>query len=85
LTLFSAFLPPDEMKSLWNWGSITCIMCFTCVGSQLSINSSSANSFSGPLQLCVRTHTHACTRTHTHSPADTHARTHTDTHTHKLL
>uniref|UniRef100_A0A9J8AKM1 Uncharacterized protein n=1 Tax=Cyprinus carpio carpio TaxID=630221 RepID=A0A9J8AKM1_CYPCA len=26
-------------------------MCFTCVGSQLSINSSSASSFSGPLQL----------------------------------
>uniref|UniRef100_A0A8C1QG89 Uncharacterized protein n=1 Tax=Cyprinus carpio TaxID=7962 RepID=A0A8C1QG89_CYPCA len=27
-------------------------MCFTCVGSQRSINSSSASSFSGPLQLC---------------------------------
>uniref|UniRef100_A0A8C5CDF7 Uncharacterized protein n=1 Tax=Gadus morhua TaxID=8049 RepID=A0A8C5CDF7_GADMO len=26
-------------------------MCLTCVGSQLSINSSSASSFSGPLQL----------------------------------
>uniref|UniRef100_A0A8C6PB28 Uncharacterized protein n=1 Tax=Nothobranchius furzeri TaxID=105023 RepID=A0A8C6PB28_NOTFU len=27
-------------------------MCLTCVGSQLSINSSSASSFSGPVQLC---------------------------------
>lgn len=41
-----------EMKSLWNWGSITCIMCFTCVGSQLSMSSSKASNFSGPLQLC---------------------------------
>lgn len=39
------------MKSRWNCGSITCIMCLTCVGSQLSINSSSASSFSGPVQL----------------------------------
>uniref|UniRef100_A0A3B1INX3 Uncharacterized protein n=1 Tax=Astyanax mexicanus TaxID=7994 RepID=A0A3B1INX3_ASTMX len=39
-----------EIKSRWNCGSITCIMCFTCVGSQLSINSSSASNFSGPLQ-----------------------------------
>uniref|UniRef100_A0A3B1K1X0 Uncharacterized protein n=1 Tax=Astyanax mexicanus TaxID=7994 RepID=A0A3B1K1X0_ASTMX len=38
-----------EIKSRWNCGSITCIMCFTCVGSQLSINSSSASNFSGPL------------------------------------
>uniref|UniRef100_A0A4W5MN33 Uncharacterized protein n=1 Tax=Hucho hucho TaxID=62062 RepID=A0A4W5MN33_9TELE len=38
-----------EMKSRWNCGSMTCIMCLTCVGSQLSINSSSAISFSGPL------------------------------------
>uniref|UniRef100_A0A3B4CQ08 Uncharacterized protein n=1 Tax=Pygocentrus nattereri TaxID=42514 RepID=A0A3B4CQ08_PYGNA len=44
-----------EMKSRWNCGSITCIMCFTCVGSQLSINSSNASSFSGPLQLCTNT------------------------------
>lgn len=41
-----------EMKSRWNCGSITCIICLTCVGSQLSINSSSASSFSGPVQLC---------------------------------
>uniref|UniRef100_A0A8C9RXM8 Uncharacterized protein n=1 Tax=Scleropages formosus TaxID=113540 RepID=A0A8C9RXM8_SCLFO len=26
-------------------------MCLTCVGSQLSMSSSSASSFSGPLQL----------------------------------
>uniref|UniRef100_A0A8B9HD66 Secreted protein n=1 Tax=Astyanax mexicanus TaxID=7994 RepID=A0A8B9HD66_ASTMX len=44
------------MKSRWNCGSITCIMCFTCVGSQLSINSSSASNFSGPLQLCSQKH-----------------------------
>uniref|UniRef100_A0A8D0B791 Uncharacterized protein n=1 Tax=Salvator merianae TaxID=96440 RepID=A0A8D0B791_SALMN len=44
-------LGSKEMKSRWNWGSITCIMCFTCVGSQLSINSSKASNFSGPLQL----------------------------------
>lgn len=25
----------SEMKSLWNWGSITCIMWRTCVGSHL--------------------------------------------------
>lgn len=43
-----------EIKSRWNWGSITCIICLTCVGSQLSINSSSASSFSGPVQLCNR-------------------------------
>uniref|UniRef100_A0A8C5HAA5 Uncharacterized protein n=1 Tax=Gouania willdenowi TaxID=441366 RepID=A0A8C5HAA5_GOUWI len=42
-----------EMKSLWNCGSITCIICLTCVGSQLSISSSSASSFSGPVQLCL--------------------------------
>lgn len=41
-----------EIKSRWNCGSITCIICFTCVGSQLSISSSSASSFSGPVQLC---------------------------------
>lgn len=41
-----------EMKSRWNCGSITCIICLTCVGSQLSISSSSASSFSGPVQLC---------------------------------
>lgn len=40
-----------EIKSRWNCGSITCIICLTCVGSQLSINSSSASSFSGPVQL----------------------------------
>uniref|UniRef100_A0A3B3TBR7 Uncharacterized protein n=1 Tax=Paramormyrops kingsleyae TaxID=1676925 RepID=A0A3B3TBR7_9TELE len=40
-----------EMKSRWNCGSITCIMCLTCVGSQLSMSSSSARSFSVPLQL----------------------------------
>uniref|UniRef100_A0A4W5QCZ1 Uncharacterized protein n=1 Tax=Hucho hucho TaxID=62062 RepID=A0A4W5QCZ1_9TELE len=34
-----------EMKSRWNCGSMTCIMCLTCVGSQLSINSSNAISF----------------------------------------
>uniref|UniRef100_A0A3P9JHV3 Uncharacterized protein n=1 Tax=Oryzias latipes TaxID=8090 RepID=A0A3P9JHV3_ORYLA len=43
-----------KLKNLLNKiaGSITCIICFTCVGSQLSINSSSARSFSGPVQLC---------------------------------
>uniref|UniRef100_A0A3P9L3F7 Secreted protein n=1 Tax=Oryzias latipes TaxID=8090 RepID=A0A3P9L3F7_ORYLA len=35
--------------------SITCIICLTCVGSQLSINSSSARSFSGPVQLSLNT------------------------------
>uniref|UniRef100_A0A3Q2XJN7 Secreted protein n=1 Tax=Hippocampus comes TaxID=109280 RepID=A0A3Q2XJN7_HIPCM len=38
------------MKSRWNCGSMTCIICLTCVGSQMSINSSSASSFSGPVQ-----------------------------------
>uniref|UniRef100_A0A8D3B050 Uncharacterized protein n=1 Tax=Scophthalmus maximus TaxID=52904 RepID=A0A8D3B050_SCOMX len=37
-----------DMKSLWNCGSMTCIMCFTCMVSHLSINSSRANSLSGP-------------------------------------
>ena len=49
-------LGSKEMKSRWNWGSITCIMCFTCVGSQLSMSSSKASSFSGPLQLYRRGH-----------------------------
>uniref|UniRef100_A0A3B3B986 Uncharacterized protein n=1 Tax=Oryzias melastigma TaxID=30732 RepID=A0A3B3B986_ORYME len=41
------------VKGLTSLGSsITCIICLTCVGSQLSINSSSARSFSGPVQLC---------------------------------
>ena len=40
-----------EMKSLWNCGSITCIMCFTWLVSHLSINSSRANSLSGPLHV----------------------------------
>uniref|UniRef100_A0A8C4RY84 Uncharacterized protein n=1 Tax=Erpetoichthys calabaricus TaxID=27687 RepID=A0A8C4RY84_ERPCA len=43
-----------EMKSRWNCGSITCIMCFTCVGSQLSISSSRASSFSGPLHTYTK-------------------------------
>jgi len=30
------------MKSRWNWGSITCIMCRTCVGSHSTISSSTA-------------------------------------------
>uniref|UniRef100_A0A3B3SWE9 Secreted protein n=1 Tax=Paramormyrops kingsleyae TaxID=1676925 RepID=A0A3B3SWE9_9TELE len=47
----TVFLPLTEMKSRWNCGSITCIMCLTCVGSQLSMSSSSASSFSVPLQL----------------------------------
>nr|AAT76519.1 dual endothelin 1, angiotensin II receptor [Rattus norvegicus] len=47
-------LGSKEMKSRWNWGSITCIMCFTCVGSQLSMSSSKASNFSGPLQLYQR-------------------------------
>uniref|UniRef100_A0A3P9LG04 Secreted protein n=1 Tax=Oryzias latipes TaxID=8090 RepID=A0A3P9LG04_ORYLA len=42
------------MKSLWNWGSMTCITCFTWLVSHLSINSSRANSLSGPtLASCV--------------------------------
>uniref|UniRef100_A0A3Q1G7X8 Uncharacterized protein n=1 Tax=Acanthochromis polyacanthus TaxID=80966 RepID=A0A3Q1G7X8_9TELE len=40
-----------HFKSLWNWGSITCIMCFTWLVSHLSINSSRANSLSGPLHI----------------------------------
>lgn len=32
----------SEMKSLWNWGSMTCIMCRTWVGSQICISSSTA-------------------------------------------
>nr|Q2QKR2.1 RecName: Full=Dual endothelin-1/VEGF signal peptide receptor; Short=DEspR protein; Short=Dual endothelin-1/VEGFsp receptor; AltName: Full=FBXW7 antisense RNA 1 homolog [Mus musculus]AAY56470.1 endothelin 1/angiotensin II receptor [Mus musculus] len=47
-------LGSKEMKSRWNWGSITCIICFTCVGSQLSMSSSKASNFSGPLQLYQR-------------------------------
>uniref|UniRef100_A0A8C8ABR4 Uncharacterized protein n=1 Tax=Otus sunia TaxID=257818 RepID=A0A8C8ABR4_9STRI len=39
-----------EMKSLWNWGSITCIMYLIWEGSQRSMSSSRARSFSGPLQ-----------------------------------
>uniref|UniRef100_A0A8C3JUK1 Uncharacterized protein n=1 Tax=Calidris pygmaea TaxID=425635 RepID=A0A8C3JUK1_9CHAR len=38
-----------EMKSLWNWGSITCIMYLIWEGSQRSMSSSRASSFSGPL------------------------------------
>uniref|UniRef100_A0A3Q1J3R2 Uncharacterized protein n=1 Tax=Anabas testudineus TaxID=64144 RepID=A0A3Q1J3R2_ANATE len=41
----------DDMKSLWNWGSMTCIMCFTWLVSHLSISSSRANSRSGPLHV----------------------------------
>uniref|UniRef100_A0A8D2L4S7 Secreted protein n=1 Tax=Varanus komodoensis TaxID=61221 RepID=A0A8D2L4S7_VARKO len=42
----------SEMKSRWNWGSITCIMCLIWGGSQRSMSSSRASSFSGPLQCC---------------------------------
>uniref|UniRef100_A0A8C5QKB3 Uncharacterized protein n=1 Tax=Leptobrachium leishanense TaxID=445787 RepID=A0A8C5QKB3_9ANUR len=45
-----------EIKSRWNWGSITCIICFTWVGSQLSISSSKASSFSGPLHIRASFH-----------------------------
>uniref|UniRef100_A0A3Q3G1A2 Uncharacterized protein n=1 Tax=Labrus bergylta TaxID=56723 RepID=A0A3Q3G1A2_9LABR len=48
-------LGSSDMKSLWNCGSITCIMCFTWLVSHLSINSSRANSLSGPLHACRRT------------------------------
>uniref|UniRef100_A0AAZ3PFK7 Uncharacterized protein n=1 Tax=Oncorhynchus tshawytscha TaxID=74940 RepID=A0AAZ3PFK7_ONCTS len=49
-----------EMKSRWNCGSITCIMCLTCVGSQLSINSSSAMIYGHPFKLVIgREHRHA--------------------------
>uniref|UniRef100_A0A803VHI1 Uncharacterized protein n=1 Tax=Ficedula albicollis TaxID=59894 RepID=A0A803VHI1_FICAL len=41
-----------EMKSRWNWGSMTCIMYLICAGSQRSMSSSRARSFSGPLQRC---------------------------------
>uniref|UniRef100_A0A8C3DVH5 Uncharacterized protein n=1 Tax=Corvus moneduloides TaxID=1196302 RepID=A0A8C3DVH5_CORMO len=41
-----------EMKSRWNWGSMTCIMYLICAGSQRSMSSSRASSFSGPLQRC---------------------------------
>uniref|UniRef100_A0A8C8A005 Uncharacterized protein n=1 Tax=Oryzias sinensis TaxID=183150 RepID=A0A8C8A005_9TELE len=47
LTVFLNFLNSSDK------GSITCIICLTCVGSQLSINSSSARSFSGPVQLSI--------------------------------
>uniref|UniRef100_A0A8C3F3S7 Uncharacterized protein n=1 Tax=Chrysemys picta bellii TaxID=8478 RepID=A0A8C3F3S7_CHRPI len=40
-----------EMKSLWNCGSITCIMYLIWEGSQRSMSSSRASSFSGPLHL----------------------------------
>uniref|UniRef100_A0A8B9V622 Uncharacterized protein n=1 Tax=Anas zonorhyncha TaxID=75864 RepID=A0A8B9V622_9AVES len=36
-----------EMKSLWNCGSMTCIMYLICEGSQRSMSSSRASSFSG--------------------------------------
>uniref|UniRef100_A0A674J2T6 Uncharacterized protein n=1 Tax=Terrapene triunguis TaxID=2587831 RepID=A0A674J2T6_9SAUR len=39
------------MKSLWNCGSITCIMYLIWEGSQRSMSSSRASSFSGPLHL----------------------------------
>uniref|UniRef100_A0A8D2MAQ9 Secreted protein n=1 Tax=Zonotrichia albicollis TaxID=44394 RepID=A0A8D2MAQ9_ZONAL len=38
------------MKSRWNWGSMICIMYLICAGSQRSMSSSRASSFSGPLQ-----------------------------------
>uniref|UniRef100_A0A8C3U5Y4 Uncharacterized protein n=1 Tax=Catharus ustulatus TaxID=91951 RepID=A0A8C3U5Y4_CATUS len=44
-----------EMKSRWNWGSMTCIMYLICAGSQRSMSSSRASSFSGPLQRCKGT------------------------------
>lgn len=47
----STSLGSREMKSLWNWGSMTCITCFTWLVSHLSINSSSASSLSGPLHI----------------------------------
>uniref|UniRef100_A0A8C3M6E8 Uncharacterized protein n=1 Tax=Geospiza parvula TaxID=87175 RepID=A0A8C3M6E8_GEOPR len=43
------------MKSRWNWGSMTCIMYLICAGSQRSMSSSRASSFSGPLQRCRET------------------------------
>uniref|UniRef100_A0A7M4FIS2 Uncharacterized protein n=1 Tax=Crocodylus porosus TaxID=8502 RepID=A0A7M4FIS2_CROPO len=58
-----------EMKSLWNWGSITCIIYLIWEGSQRSMSSSSANSFSGPLQRwggCSRDVRHGATPGHPH-------------------
>uniref|UniRef100_A0A8C5T5W3 Uncharacterized protein n=1 Tax=Malurus cyaneus samueli TaxID=2593467 RepID=A0A8C5T5W3_9PASS len=45
-------LGSKEMKSRWNCGSMTCIMYLICAGSQRSMSSSRASSFSGPLQRC---------------------------------
>lgn len=44
----------SDIKSLWNWGSMTCIMCFTWLVSHLLISSSRASSRSGPLHICVK-------------------------------
>lgn len=53
-------LGSSDIKSLWNCGSITCIMCFTWLVSHLSINSSRASSLSGPLHICRVTNTKRC-------------------------
>uniref|UniRef100_A0A8C6ZKA9 Uncharacterized protein n=1 Tax=Nothoprocta perdicaria TaxID=30464 RepID=A0A8C6ZKA9_NOTPE len=42
-----------EMKSLWNCGSMTCIMYLIWEGSQRSMSSSRASSFSGPHDACT--------------------------------
>jgi len=41
-----------DMKSRWNWGSITCIMCRTWVGSHVSISRSIASNRSAFDHLC---------------------------------
>jgi hypothetical protein len=46
-----------DMKSLWNCGSMTCIMCRTCVGSHVSISWSIASSRSAFDHLCNITRT----------------------------
>uniref|UniRef100_A0A3Q3WRY1 Uncharacterized protein n=1 Tax=Mola mola TaxID=94237 RepID=A0A3Q3WRY1_MOLML len=41
-----------KIRSLWNWGSMTCIMCFTWPVSHRSMSSSRARRRSGPLHVC---------------------------------
>lgn len=46
----------SEIKSRWNCGSITCIICRTCVGSHSEINSSTAIKRSALPQSYKNTH-----------------------------
>lgn len=44
----------NEMKSLWNWGSMMDMICLTCDGSHRSMRSSRARIFSDWFQFCKR-------------------------------